>query len=335
MHILDYERLILALTDINLEKLVREWAECQKTLYNSTQRKAGAGDLGRDVVGFYTPQKHEGDWDNYQCKQYSKTLPTANGMLEIGKILYHASKNEFVTPKNYYFVAPRGVNKNLDSYISNPSIFKKSLIDGWDSYCRYKIVQNGDIPLTKHIRTVIDTYDFSTIDVIDIDTMVNDEKFRGILVHWFGGDLLPPPIGEVPIEIQERETKYLDKVLDSYSDHDNTPYNKIDDIIEHEWFHTDFEMQRERYYSAETFKCFYRDNTVTEVLKSFEKEIISGVISTSLMKYSNAFECMCKVMEQAAIITPSGKLSPHAKIDVKQGYCHHFANIDKLNWRRK
>jgi len=335
MNILDYERQILALKDDELEKLVREWADCQKTLYDSTQRKAGSGDLGRDVVGFYTPQKHEGDWDNYQCKQYRKTLPTAEGMLEIGKILYYASQNKFAIPKNYYFVAPRGVNKNLDGYISNPSTFRDELITNWGKYCESKIISNSKVPLTEYLSDFIKSYDFSSINVIDIDIIVSDEKFRGILVNWFGGELLPAPAGKVPAEIHEQEIKYLDKVLDSYSDFDNACYSTVDDIVDHDLFYTDFEMQRERYYSAEAFKCFYRDNTVSEVLKAFEKEVFSGVFSTSIKKHDNAFECMCSVMEQAANISPSGKLSVHAQIDVRQGYCHHFANDDKLKWRHK
>lgn len=191
MNILDYERQILALKDDELEKLVREWAECQKPKYHSTQRKAGSGDLGRDVVGFYTPQKHEGEWDNYQCKQYAKTLPTAEGMLEVGKILYYASQKKFIPPKTYYFVAPRGVNRNLDVYISNPSTFKDELIGNWKKYCESKIISNTPVPLTEDLRKFIHSFDFSRINVIDIDIIVSDEKFRGILVNWFGGELLP------------------------------------------------------------------------------------------------------------------------------------------------
>lgn len=123
-------------------------------------------------------------------------------------------------------------------------------------------------------------------------------------------------------------------MLDSYSDIDNKSYSTVDDIVGHELLYSDFEMQRERFYSAEAFKCFYRDNTASEVLQMFEKEIFNGVFSTSIKRHDNAFECMCSVMEQAASIVPSGKLAIHAKIDVKQGYCHHFANEDRLKWRR-
>ena len=335
MHVINYERHILSLKDDELEKLVRLWAEAQKKLYYSTQRKAGSGDLGRDVVGFYSDEKHEGKWDNYQCKQYGKTLPTAEGMLELGKILYYSFQGQFTPPEKYYFVAPRGVNKNLDFYISNPSIFKSTLIAEWEKYCKEKIIKNSEVTLTSDLKNFIEKYDFRKINVIDVDIIANDEKFRGILVDCFGGELLPAPDGEVPSEIQTNEIKYLGKILDSYSDHDQVIYSSIEDIRQHDVFSYDFNVQRERFYSAEAFKCFYRDNTVGEILDSFENEVFKGVISTSLRKYDNAFECLCSVMDQAAKIQTSGKLSIHARVDVKQGYCHHFANSDKISWRRK
>jgi len=73
---IDYDRQLLALDDVQLEKLVREWVAQQKGKYDLVKRFAGAGDMGRDVVGFYSKSKHDGEWDNYQCKQYNKALPT-------------------------------------------------------------------------------------------------------------------------------------------------------------------------------------------------------------------------------------------------------------------
>lgn len=333
MNILQYERQILALDNIELEKLIRSWADSQKSLYCSVVRKAGAGDMGRDVVGYFTENKDEGNWVNYQCKQYAKALPTDQGMLEIGKILYYAFKEKFTVPIKYFFVAPRGVNKNLDEYISNPSKFKSELISSWDKYCKSKIIKNVEIPLSQDLLNFINTYNFSSINIIDIDYIVEDEKFRHILVNWFGGELLPAPEAKVPETIDESEKKYIEHILDAYGDRDNTTYNEVKDISGELVF--DFEMQRERFYSAEAFKCFYRDNTVEGILKKFENEIFKGVYSTSIKTHNNAFECMCGVLEQAASIQPSGKLAIHAKIDVKQGYCHHFVNADKLKWRKK
>ncbi|MFT5295740.1 MAG: hypothetical protein ACI9YH_001756 [Colwellia sp.] len=331
---INYERLILALDDVELEKLVRQWANQQKNKYDTVKRFAGSGDMGRDVVGFYSPLKHDGGWDNYQCKQYNKPLPTDQGVLEIGKILYFAFQKEFTVPKKYYFVAPKGVNRNLEGYICKPEKFKEILINEWAKFCKDKIIRNTPIPLNNELKEFIQSYDFSTIDVIDIDKIVSDEHFKHILVDWFGGDLSPAPEGVVPKKIQSHESKYIQEILTAYADHDGIDYSHIDDLENHINFKVDLEVQRERYFSADAFKRFYRDNTVGNVLATLEKQVFNGVYDTTRQAYPNGYDCMCTVMSQAANITPSGKLAVHAQVDVKQGYCHHFVNGGKLKWTK-
>lgn len=331
---IDYNRQILALDDVKLEKLVREWGDQQKAKYDLVKRFAGAGDMGRDVVGFYSHSKHDGDWDNYQCKQYNKALPTDQGMLEVGKILYFSFMEEFSAPKNYYFVAPKGVNRNLEKYIYKPETFKSELIKNWDKYCKDKIIKNNPIPLDNELKEFIKSYDFSSIDIIDIDKIVLDQSFKNILVGWFGGEMLPAPEGVVPDEILNEESTYIQKLLLAYSDHDQIKYEHVDDLKDHDDFKFDLEIQRERYFSADAFKSFYRDNTVGDILGTLEKQVFKGVYDTSKKPYFNGYECMCSVMSQAAVVSPSGKLAVHANVDVKQGYCHHFVNGGKLKWNK-
>ncbi|HCM0827635.1 TPA: hypothetical protein N2774_001640 [Vibrio parahaemolyticus] len=336
MNSFDYERHILALNDVELEKLVRQWADCQiEKKYLSAMRYGGAGDLGRDVVGFYSNQKHEGDWDNYQCKQYCKSLPTAEGMCELGKILYFAQQGNFSVPKNYYFVVPKGINKNLKGWIQNPSQLRNQLISQWDNFCKSKISQGKEIELTPELQTFISGYDFSKVQIIDLDKMILDPAFRGVLVHEFGGDLLSAPTAETPKDVHESEMVYVSQILDVYSEQDQVRYDSPGDLVGHNEFEEDFMDQRERFYSAEAFRAFYRDNTVPGVLENFEKEVLKGVKPMFRMKYSDSFERMCSVLVEAGKLQPSGKLAIHGKIDVKQGYCHQFVNENLLSWRKK
>ena len=66
--------------------------------YHSTQRFAGAGDMGRDVVGFLTKARHQGPWHNYQCKQLGRNLGVGPALLELGKILHFSHKKKFYSP---------------------------------------------------------------------------------------------------------------------------------------------------------------------------------------------------------------------------------------------
>ncbi|MFB2779200.1 ABC-three component system protein [Shewanella mangrovisoli] len=335
MNLFNYTRHILSLDAEELEILVRKWVSVQSNKYVSVYRHAGAGDRGCDVIGFYSNKKFEGDWDNYQCKQYNKAIPTDTGMHEIGKILYYSFIGEFSTPRNYYFVAPKGINRNLKSWILNPSKLKEKIISQWEKYCEFTIIDGDRIELTKDLENFISKYDFSTIGIIGIDEIIDDSKFKAILVELYGGDLPSAPSAEVPANIIETEFNYVSKILDTYSDHDKKTYSKPDEIIGHDDFEEDFTEQRERFYSAEVFRAFYRDNTVNSVLDNFENEILKGIKPTLRLDFPSSFIRMCNVLSEAGKLQPSGKLAIHGKIDVKQGYCHQFANEDKLNWRKK
>src|SRR3546814_12043644 len=63
------DRLIRTMDDSELEDFCRRWVS-GRSGYFEVKRFGQAGDMGRDVVGFCAPQRHEGNWDNYQCQQY-------------------------------------------------------------------------------------------------------------------------------------------------------------------------------------------------------------------------------------------------------------------------
>jgi len=162
MRPVDYRRDILALDDTALEEFVRQWT-CGLTQYHEVERFSGSGDLGRDVVGFLTKQRHEGPWDNYQCKQYGSTLATHIAIAEVGKVLYYSWKGEFTAPSGFFFVAPRGLNRNLKKLVFKPSEFKSTIINEWDKYCAGSIINSthialavcGKTAMSKRIRHLI------------------------------------------------------------------------------------------------------------------------------------------------------------------------------------
>src|SRR3546814_15777633 len=105
------DRLIRAMDDSELEDFCRRWVSGRSGCFE-VKRFGQAGDMGRDVVGFCAPQRHEGNWDNYQCKQYRGKVGTAEGILAVGKIFYWASQGHFTVPRTFYFVAPNGLNRS-------------------------------------------------------------------------------------------------------------------------------------------------------------------------------------------------------------------------------
>jgi ABC-3C protein len=331
----NYDRQVLSLTDEELERFVRDWVGCKGKSYFECARFSGAGDMGRDVVGFLSTARHEGDWHNYQCKQYGKTLPTESGIREIGKVLYYAYKQEFTAPAEYFFVTPKGVNRNLEKLIFNPSIFKATLISDWDKYCgNGKIVQNQNVPLDAGLKIFIEAYDFSRVKRMALDDILNDPHVKPVLTKWFGADPGPAPKGKVPATIQIFELPYISQLIEAYADRDGKNYSGHTEIENHQMHGPHLARQRERFHDAEAFKRFYRDNTEEEVLKAVEDDVYHGVADICDAGHQDKLSCVEAVMTQAANTVVSGLLAKHTRVPIKQGICHHFVNENRLRWRR-
>jgi hypothetical protein len=94
-------------------------------------------------------------------------------------------------------------------------------------------------------------------------------------------------------------------------------------------------MQRERFFDADAFARFYRDNTMQEEIDILRRDIFHGIAEMHRANHSDSLARVDAVMMQAANVHPSGALSRYARVAVKQGICHHFANEGKLIWRKK
>jgi len=332
----DYHRLVLALNDKELERFARDWVDLKRDKYVEVQSYAGTEDLGRDVVGFLTKKRHEGPWHNYQCKQYiQRRLPLPNGLVELGKVLYYARMSEFSPPEEYFFVAPHGISRGLEALIDKPSNLRTTMIDEWGRYCAKRIVAGKTIPLDAELRALLEAYDFSGVRRISLEEMLAADKASLVLHRHFGADPGPAPETPAPAEVQAAELGYITQLVDAYSARDKAAYKSHHDITGHAEHGEHFRRQRERFFDADGFKRFYRDNTAKEMLPGLEKEIHHGIIETHNLPYDDALHRHDAVMAQAGKLHLSGPLGPHARIPVKQGYCHHFANDGMIKWRKK
>lgn len=331
----DYHRQILALDDDELERFTRDWVVARKSEYFEVHRFAGAQDLGRDVVGFVTPQRHAGAWHNYQCKQFvRRRLPLADGLKELGKVLYFASRGEFTPPERYVFVAPYGISRPLEKLIDHPDELRRTLLKDWSKYCASKINKNKKLPLDPALRIVIESYDFSRVSRIGVDGLLAAPNVS-LLHQYFGADPGPAPPGVVPADVGGQELRYIGELVTAYGERAGAPFKDHHAIASGSEHGEHLQMQRERFFDADSFKRFYRDNTESETLPRLEREIRHGIADVHGRKHDDTLERIDAVMAQAGKLQPGGPLAQHAGIPVKQGICHHFVNDGGMTWRKR
>lgn len=327
------DRLILQMDDVELEQFCRQWVERKSDDYIEVKRFGGAGDKGRDVVGFCSPERHAGNWDNYQCKQYRDKLGKGKGLLAVGKVLYWASQGEFAPPRRFIFVAPKGLNSNLLKLINKPQSFKAELIASWDLHCAKAIVQNQEIKLEGDVLGTVDGYGFTAISYVDVDDMLADPTAKPLLFELFGEDPGDFPRGTVPIDVQAHELAYLDALLGAYNDREGGSFSNHQDVFDHGEHGEDLRLQRTRFYEAEGFQKFYRDNTSPETIARFRHDIRLGIHDTLKKPAPDELRRVEAAMSQAANLQPGGPLARYAYIPVKQGICHHLVNDGVIDWK--
>ncbi|WP_210418985.1 ABC-three component system protein [Bradyrhizobium sp. NAS80.1] len=330
----NYAVLVRSLPADGLEDFVNDWLAKRVKDYHSHELWRGTGDMGRDVTGYVTERRMEGPWDNFQCKQLSKTLSEPAAFVELGKIFMHAAAGEFSLPRAYTFVAPRGVGRAVQAFIAHPERFRQAFLDRWDTDIAKRLVDRQEILLTPEIRAMIVAFNFNEIHWLDSARLVNDPACKPALVKWFGDDPGPSPRGMVPDQIQSEESPYVGQLLRLYEEKGPGRYPDAAAALASAEHGTHLRDQRTRFFDAVAFDRFYRDSTPDDYLMNFKDEIYHGVVETHGEPQVSGLARLTQVMKLAAILQPSGILGKHAGPPVKQGTCHQFANEGRLPWHR-
>lgn len=329
---LTYRNDILAMEPKALETFVHRWVARMKREYVDHQEFGNAHDLGRDVVGFATDRRHEGDWDNYQCKKLAKPVDDGTLFEEVGKVLYYAAQREFTPPRRYVFVAPKGFNRKAEHFLNNPSAFKTEMLDEWETRCARKVRKRLHTPLTDEVRAVVSAYRFEAIEGMDIDKMLTLEGIEFVLADTFGEDPGEAPRGQVPDAVSIDEAGYVEQLISVYSEHVGAAFVDAAAVAAHGSVGAHFTMQRRRYFEADAFQRHFRDNLDPRHLSQFNDEIHSAVFDVHAM--TTGYDRVNSVMAHAGNVDVSGIFGKHkrASAQVKQGTCHHLVNDGILKW---
>src|ERR1017187_9652271 len=171
------------------EQFILEWVDSLRNKYTDVHRCGGAGDMGRDVIGFKAGVNPSSPWDNYQCKHYSRPLSVADVVAELGKLFHHTSLGAFSLPDEYFFVAPQGPSTALLKVLQNGKL-KEELLTRWERVCRTTIAKGKAIELST-VQPTIDAFDFSRVTAVPPLRIVAGHKQTTYYPLRFGGGFPP------------------------------------------------------------------------------------------------------------------------------------------------
>lgn len=321
----------MALEDKELEVFVHRWVSHQIKRYPDHHLFGNANDLGRDAVGFCTLSRHDGEWENYQCKMLSKPVDDAMMHEEIAKILFHASEGEFTPPAAYFFVAPKGFNRKAEKLLFSPRSFKQQMLDEWETRCARRIRKGSPVALTNNLRAVIEAYPFQNIAGFDLPKILAMNDIHLVLADVFGDDPGEAPSGIVPTDFLSNEG-YVQQLIGVYSDSEGRLFADAAEVLCHACHGPDLTMQRRRYFEADAFRRHFRDNIDPNHVERFTDEIFYGV--SGVHSKTTGLGRVRDVITAAGSLPVSGIFGRHnrANVLVKQGTCHHLANDGLLPW---
>jgi len=320
------------------ELFILEWVDSLRQTYTDVHRCGGAGDLGRDVIGFKSGVNPQSPWDNYQAKHYSQPLSVADVVAELGKLLYHASQGEFSLPDQYFFVAPQGPSTALLKVLQKGTL-KQELLDRWDKACRTTIAKGKTIELPT-VQATIDAFDFSHVSVVSPLALIAGHQKTKYYVLRFGGGLpsRSMPIPKPPTSLQPNEHVYIKKLLDAYTDEMKMSFPTLDAVqAGAPILATHLDRSREQFFSAESLRAFSRDNVPTETFEQLQTEIFDGVQEVyEDPSYTSGYQRVLKTVREARILPITGNpLIGVMHNNDRAGICHQLANDDKMTWVRK
>ena len=297
--------------------------------YSSIMRIGGAGDKGRDVIAY----RKDGGVDYFQCKHYNSALAPSNYYLELGKLCYYTYTKDIPLPKSYYIVASNDIGPTLQDLLDNSAQLLSSLLDNWDTYCRFKITKSKEINLDADLLGYIRSFDFSIIKTYPIAQIIDEHlnTVYGSIRFGTRTPTLPAPLSP-SAEIDPEEMEYVSALLAAYSEELGMIIDTPKALEAYERFFSHFNRQRKDYYSAETIRRFVRDTLISsfqfDVLK---EEIYNGIIDVHEQDYSTGYKRLVADLQQAAITNTSKSLLDSKLHCIgnceRKGVCHMLVRV--------
>ena len=319
------------------EEFIEEWMSHKSSDYYDFERLGGAGDQGRDVVGYVdNPVGNDAYiWDNYQCKHYAAPLSPSKIWKEIGKICYYSFVNDYPFPRKYYFIAPLGIGTKLSNLLKKPDDLKKELFEKWESYCKTDITEISEIELTDELKEYIGGLDFSAFDKIATIKIIMEHSKTQFHVVRFGVPLPGRPITpEIPKNVGDNEITYVTKLLSAYDSHAEEKITEVHEANNFKPYKNHLKRSREDFSNAEALRNFSRDTMPNGSFDSIQSQVKNGICDILDSIYTNGFDKVKDAVSEAKKLQlPLTPLTSCLTVNDRGGICHQLANKDdEVSW---
>lgn len=338
-------------SDAQFEDFIREWAffflQEKSGKYVRVERFGGAGDMGRDIVGYADDSAVPPVCDVFQCKHYAHPLMPSEIWPELAKLCYFTFKERLPVPRRYRIVAPQDVGPDLGRLLEDPDKLKEGLVKEWldnkkSTPLSKRITSKQTILLDGKLEKHVTDFHFSAVAHKPILEVISEHRQTIRYAPRFGGGLTRPlpPDQEPPEAIAASEARYVAQLLAAYQDHtDNESLDlaKLGSNSELAPLHEHFNRSRERYYSAETLREFSKDNLPEQFsFEQVQEQVLDGVIDTAEGDYDSGYERVRQTTNAAGQVRISEHpLQGQVKGRSLRGICHQLANDDRLVWVKR
>jgi len=316
------------------EDFINEWMEGFDPAYHFHDRLGGAGDKGRDVVGYLGDPNSNCEWDSYQCKHYDHALYPSDIWLELGKLCVYTFQKTYTPPRRYRFVAPRGVGTSLHDLLRKPNELRDGLMSEWNKKCKSSITKDKEYPLIGELKKHVENYDFSTCGYVPVNQLLRQhERTR----YWHRRFKIDPPqrpdTPSPPSTPTKMEVVYLDALYAAYAEHLGVQVSCVSDLNSSPIHSKHLLRSRVRFYEAEWLNRFSRDHVEPGSFEKFKKDILDGIIDTVESEHVDGFARVLAATKIAQQLQhTSSDLKSYITTGDKHGACHHLVNDGEFGW---
>ncbi|MCA9177687.1 MAG: hypothetical protein KDB14_24635 [Planctomycetales bacterium] len=327
------------------EEFIEEWAFFYlKEIcgdYARVMNFGGAGDRGRDVIGYVT-ENNPVICDVYQCKHYKDALAPGDFYPELAKLCKHVYAKAIPRPRNLFVVAPKDVGPSLGDMLAPGGDILTPLKKRWQDASKGPLLTIGKdaVKLEGDFEKFVNDFDFSIVKPKPILEVINEFRQTHRFAQRFGGGLTKPlPATTVPASLLSSESRYIEQLIAVYiHDSGDTTINAnsllgstTTTVSRH------FNRSRERFFYAETIREFARESLPDGFeFSTIQDEVHDGVVEVAESEFSTAIERVNETTRTATcLVLGEHPLKPYLKVQSLSGICHQLANDDRLTWVRE